>query len=201
MNTTTTLSLNTSAVNDPFPSVLKKTVSKPDIAFIGRMGSGKTTAAEVLVGEYGYWRKGFAHVLRDVAHHIWGDESFHNRGLLQQLGVAVREIDENAWVNALMHKLDQISGPVVIDDCRFPNEYWALKERGFVFVRVEADELFRVSRLLAIDKLQDHAQLEHVSETSLDDVKPEYTVVNEADLDVFHERLHDVQERVQRAVL
>src|SRR5690606_8300362 len=40
-------------------------------------------------------------------------------------------------------------GPVVVDDMRFPNEARALKDAGFVFMYVEADENLRFDNYLA----------------------------------------------------
>lgn len=178
------------------------TAGFPNLALIGRAGAGKTTGAEYLARHYGYTRMSFAAMLKEIAGRLWSpDAAAKDRDKLQRLGVAVREIDEDAWVNVLMRQLPTESAggaiPVVIDDCRFPNEYWALKERGFVFVRIEATEETRVDRLLANGKLQDREQLNHVSETSLDDVFTDYRLANVAGPLAFCEELTDVIERKQ----
>lgn len=156
----------------------------PNIAFVGKAGAGKTTCAEILAAQ-GYSRLSFAAPLKEIAVRIWGVDALLDRGKLQYLGNAVRQYDEDAWVNAAVRDLgDEKVGPAylpwVVDDCRFPNEYWALKKRGFVIVRVWAPRNVRVARLRANGKLQDESQLEHVSETALDgeEFKPDYQVVN-----------------------
>ncbi len=139
----------------------------PDVAFLGKAGAGKTTAAEFLVEHHGYTRLSFAALLKDISVQIWGEDARTDRDKLQKLGVAVREIDPDAWVGALGRSLDR-GGPIVVDDCRFPNEYWMLKVDGFVFIEVCANEALRVDRLQRNGKLQDISQLTHVSETALD---------------------------------
>jgi hypothetical protein len=177
----------------------------PNYAFIGKAGSGKTTAADYLVAQYHYRRVSFAAPLKDVAAGIWGTAARTDRNKLQSLGVAVRDIDPDAWVNCALADIDDPvpAGsvhdydfqPVVIDDCRFPNEYWALKERGFVVVRVQASQNVRVSRLRENGKLQDESQLAHVSETALDERAADYTVYNEDTLGLLYGQLHSIRER------
>lgn len=151
-------------------------MSYPDIALIGKMGSGKTTIARLLESEFGYTPLHFATPIKEVAQLIWADV---NRDHLQKLGVAVRDIDENAWANVLLRKVDNSDSRIVVDDCRFPNEYQSLKERGFRIVRIIADRNERVRRLTQIGRLQDESQLEHSTETGLDDADVDYTITND----------------------
>lgn len=152
----------------------------PNVAFIGKMGAGKTAAAKILVG-LGYDLVPFNAGIYDVANLIWDEPT---RGQMQQLGQKVREIDQDAWVNVCLRRMDETTallGPglrFVNDSARFPNEYWALRERGFVFVRLYADEDVRVDRLLRIGKLEDRSQLYDVTEIMLDDVEADYTIDN-----------------------
>lgn len=157
-------------------------LSLPDFAFTGKAGAGKTTAAAVL-GNAGYMQHSIAGPLKEIAATIWGPTASKDRGKLQKLGQFVRELDEDAWANLALDKLKRArqSGfgtRCVIDDLRFPNEYWRLKEAGFVIVRVEADRWRRIDRLRNIGKLQDEAQLEDTSETALDPYEADYTLEN-----------------------
>lgn len=162
---TTTKTLNTSDSGDPTTA----TVSWPNLGLMGKAGSGKTTVAELLSEFVGYKRLSLAGPLKDIAAQLWGDEARTDRGKLQKLGVAVREIDEDSWVNLLVRSASEQSAPVVVDDVRFPNEYWGLKAAGFYIVEVRADRHTRIERLQANGKWQSEEQLEHISETALDD--------------------------------
>lgn len=160
----------------------RTSITYPDIAFIGKAGSGKTTAAQYLSDSYGYQRLSFAAKLKEMAADLWGPDAYKDRDKLQRLGIAVREIDPDAWVNVAMHKLQYkmpAHWPVVVDDCRFENEYWALKERGFRIVRIEADRDRRLVRLKSNGKLGDEAELDHVSETAIDHLEADLTITND----------------------
>jgi dephospho-CoA kinase len=161
----------------------------PHIAFTGKAGAGKSTAASALVDHLGYRLVSFAAPLKNAAALIWGPEARTDRSLLQWLGQIIRERDEFAWVDAAIRQIDDefnnsphVTGHaprIVIDDLRFPNEYHRLKEEGFVIVRVEANRHSRIDRLKANGKLQDEAQLEDTSETALDSYEADYTIVND----------------------
>ncbi len=157
--------------------MIRSDIILPNIALIGKAGAGKTTAAHAL-STYGYTPLSIAGPLKRVAALIWGTAARTDRDKLQRLGVAVRGIDPDAWINLLIARLDDESR-VCVDDVRFPNEVAALKRAGFTFVRVNAARNERVRRLRANGKLQDESQLEHESETAIDDVTPDFEANNE----------------------
>lgn len=181
-------------MTDPPPP--KAPPRAPSFAFIGRAGSGKTTAAQFLVESQDYRKLAFANPLKEIATMIWGGAALTDRDKLQRLGVAVREIDPDAWANLLFAELDAGQGghPWVIDDCRFPNEFDGLRERGFVTVRVESDTRTRINRLTHIGKLQSEDQLGHESETSLDGYPTDYDLENygSTDLMTVYEQITDI---------
>lgn len=166
-------------MNSSQTSPTSVTVGFPDIALAGKAGAGKSTAADLLV-ELGYQKRSIAEPLKDIAAQLWGTEARTDRAKLQGLGVAVREIEQDTWIDLLIRNgardrmlLRQQTGvftpkPIVVDDLRFPNEYWALKAEGFVVVRVGAQMNRRVDRLKANGKWQDMDQLDHESEIALD---------------------------------
>jgi hypothetical protein len=145
----------------------------PPVVFIGKMGAGKSSAAKILADRRGYVPLSFATGVREAAVVMWGEEARNDRTILQKLGTDVaRSIDPDVWANMLFRKLDanKTGVTVVNDDCRFPNEYWGLRERGFKVVRITAPLEQRVNRLIAIGKFTDRSQLTHESETALDDI-------------------------------
>lgn len=174
-----------------------------DIVFYGKMGAGKSTAAEYLVREHNYKQMPIAQALKECAAIIWGNDAMTSRDKLQKLGVKVREIDVDAWINNYLEEIDPGTVddplPVVNDDCRFPNEYWKLKERGFIFVRVVSQESKRVDRLLRNGKLDDTSQLNHESEGQLmgpeavaEGITDDYTIFNNGEHDELYRQIEDV---------
>jgi dephospho-CoA kinase len=155
------------------------------------MGTGKSTAREYLQ-QIGYEWVSFAQPLKDIAAELWGEEARTDRGRLQALGMAVRNIDPDAWVNLALRKVDEATQPVVIDDCRFPNEYWPLAERGFKFVKLYSTEPTRVARLMANGKLEDTSQLEHESEFAIDDLIVDAGIDNNAQVEDLQDAVAEI---------
>lgn len=113
------------------------------IGLSGFAGAGKDEVAKTLVERMGYTRIAFADPLKDVATAIgWsGKKDDAGRKLLQGLGVAVREfINPDAWVLAAEERIEQVDGPVVITDVRFPNELQMIRRRRGTVVRVVRPE-------------------------------------------------------------
>ncbi|MDX3295126.1 hypothetical protein PV569_15570 [Streptomyces scabiei] len=90
------------------------------------------------------------------------------RRTLQRSGQAVRDQEAGHWLSLALDKVtvaDTWNLPVVVTDCRYPNEAQALKARGF--------RLVRVLRPDAAGSVP-----EHESETALDGYPADVTVAN-----------------------
>ena len=120
------------------------------IGIAGKMGVGKTSAAEVFE-EYGYVRKSFATPLKWIAtrYFFWdGEKDEKGRRLLQRLGTDVgREFDENVWIKHMEHDLNQLNKvaenmgkelKIVIDDNRFPNELEFVRSLGGTVIHLRS---------------------------------------------------------------
>lgn len=176
----------------------------PNVAFIGRAGSGKSTAAQHLADTYGHTVKSFAAPLKAIARGLWGEPG---REELQKLGVAVREIHEDTWVDCLARSirgqagrdaLNDIWSAFTVDDCRFPNEAAMLRAERFVLVRLTVPRDQQILRLTANGKWQNEEQLDHESETALDDCPVDYTYENTGDVMELYEFLAKVVARELR---
>lgn len=94
------------------------------------------------------------------------------RVVLQRLGTnAVRALDDTFWVRAAVARIEASSAPVVVTDCRFPNEAEAVRLAGGYLVRV-----VRPGATTA-----DDVDL-HASETALDDYPEDFYVDNSGTL-------------------
>lgn len=126
------------------------------IAFTGLAGSGKSTAAQHLVKNHGFQRLRFAGPLKDMMRalglteaEIEGDRKEMPCDLLggktpryamQTIGTEWGRdiIAPDLWIRAFNAALAKVPAdvPVVVDDCRFPNEADAIIAAGGVLVRV-----------------------------------------------------------------
>ncbi|MFB8107291.1 hypothetical protein ACFC3O_31550 [Streptomyces sp. NPDC056007] len=90
------------------------------------------------------------------------------RRTLQRTGQAVRDQEAGHWLSLALDKVtvaDAWNLPVVVTDCRYPNEAEALKARGFRLVRVLRPGIER-------------AAPQHESETALDGYPADVTLAN-----------------------
>jgi hypothetical protein len=113
------------------------------------------------------------------------------RRLLQRFGTeSIRKIEPDFWINAARKTIDAIDGPVVITDCRYPNEADFAESVGGVLVRIvrpgtESDDA-------------------HPSETALDDRKVDVVIRNDGsieDLRQYASEVADVMEASSFATL
>lgn len=153
----------------------------PNIAIIGKMGAGKSTVANGLLNDpvVRYDHVAIAGKLKEIAVELFGPDADKSRYYLQGLGAYVRTLEEDAWINIAVDQVIKWA-PAVIDDVRYPNEYDKLKaECDAIIVRVEAPLEVRRERLKANGKWGGEEALEHESETALDHLKADYTIVND----------------------
>ncbi|NYI06078.1 deoxynucleotide monophosphate kinase family protein [Allostreptomyces psammosilenae] len=122
--------------------------------------------------------------LSALVHNIGWEEAKRRypevRRVLQQSGQAVRKYDPDFWVRVTTEAVDACAGwdlPVVVTDCRYPNEAQALRERGFLLVRIE--------RRGAEDELSEDART-HESENALNDYDPDVSVTNSGSIDQLY---------------
>ena len=130
-----------------------------DIAIIGPQGSGKTTLAMNLVEHRGYVRIGIADAVKEIAlqrypglqkgslFDVIRNEKLWiatGRELLQGIGKALREVDQDYWLGLWRNKYEgakMMGRSVVVDDLRLIREvdYLRSLEKGFKIVQVTAD--------------------------------------------------------------
>jgi len=120
------------------------------IGLVGRAGAGKSTLASVLVNCYGFEKFSLADEVREIARKLGYDVrkpySQQVREVLQIIGMTGRMLCEDIWIRKLLEKIGN-KQKIVIDDIRFKNEVKALKEHGFLIVKLECPEEVLKERL------------------------------------------------------
>ena len=134
------------------------------------------------------------------------------RDFLQKLGTeAMRDgLHTNVWVNALFadyvprlqfeKSFHGMKGAVpveepnwIITDMRFPNEMEAVVERKGITIRVTSPFIrFSDGSYRAKSKMMGDFNNEHPSETSLDDAKFDYEIINDAGISELIEKVRQI---------
>lgn len=163
------------------------------IAFTGKRGHGKTTAAEALMAK-GYQHINFADTLRQVVHLVYGvtyeemtDPVLKEtpldrwpfkspRELLQYVGTDMfRAYLPQTWTKCFERNISGYSH-VVCSDLRFPNEEDCLRD----LEKVEDDDnAIVVVRVVDPKKTRTDVASQHASETEIDKIKADVTIVND----------------------
>lgn len=182
------------------------------IAIISSAGGGKDFSAEYIIKKCGHVRYAFADNVKMVAEkwfpNLYGEGKKKPRWLLQAIGTNFRDIDEDTWVDALFRDIDEkqdelrksgyTEESIIITDCRMPNEYEALKERGFVFIRVNASPEVREARMIARGDIFKKEDMNHHTESFYDSFECDYSIDNNGTPDELYEQLDGVISSILR---
>lgn len=128
-------------------------------------GAGKTTVAEYLTRHYNFHEVTFATPLYEIAREYFGMRG-KNRGLLQDIGQKMREIDADVWVNYAFDeaKLYESVENIVISDVRQMNEFSRGIKEGYIPLRVVCDRDVAIQRMIVRDGFCDESKLDGVME-------------------------------------
>jgi cytidylate kinase len=145
------------------------------IAISGQMGSGKTTLANHINKHFNniYYITSFAKKLKEIACELFNmDINNKDRLLLQQLGQSMRNINNDVWINYTIKDSNKYND-VIIDDVRFENEIYTLKQNNFILIKLNISNNLQVSRLhkTYCNNVKSHINnSSDISETSINNV-------------------------------
>jgi adenylate kinase family enzyme len=117
------------------------------VAIAGQMASGKTTLAKALAEALDGTIMSLGGKVKDVGRDLFGMQ-VKDRPLLQQIGMKMREIRSDVWIEYLDRAAESSETQVVlVDDCRFINEAEWFKRHGWILIRLNIDPELQKSRL------------------------------------------------------
>jgi hypothetical protein len=186
----------------------------PDIAFFGKMRSGKDEACKILAGMgFDIQRIAFGDVMKKKFSELFPNIPMEPKPieLLQQFGQAMRKIDENVWVRPTMKYIELIkdtsfvnNNPApsfVFTDVRQPNEFKACKDAGCIMVYIDAPEWLRVERMIQAGETVSEAILNAPTELHVDDWLKQglqdYTISNMGTYEGFQAEIRELVYKIQ----
>ena len=156
------------------------------LALAGKMGVGKTTAAEYLE-QLGFKNVYFAKPLYEILKFAQQTCKFpfiKDRKFLQFVGTNwAREIDKDVWINLLLEETHLHQNFLVCSDVRFENEIDKLREDGWKIILISRNEP------------KNKFGHDHVSETSLNNIdfrKFDFFISNDETLESFFKKIDEM---------
>lgn len=170
------------------------------IALVGKMGAGKSLAAEYLVKRYNFNEMAFADPLKALCADLFPDlvGKQKPRKLYQTVGQFMREIDPNVWVNQLMKRITLMDPEdnILVTDIRQINEYIALKREGFHVIRVHADDDIRWKRCVERGDDFTEEEFNHETETAINSIPFDFLLTNNTSQEDLFSKLDKVMKWV-----
>jgi dephospho-CoA kinase len=162
------------------------------LGIYGRMQSGKSTIANILVNGFGFIEVAFATSLKDMlvkAHictydEVYKEKTAYSREMMQKIGTdLVRyQIDPNFWCSELTKTIMDLYAhglkKIVVSDIRFQNEYDLVK-------KYFKGTILKVERDTGIVN-------DHISETVMDSFVPDYTIKNDGSIEILRAYVKEV---------
>lgn len=160
-----------------------------NVAIFGKFCAGKTTLAQELEDEWGFARVSMAANMKSIIKEVYGttdksdsvlvydkDGKPHTkpiREVLQDFGQNSKGHDLHFWLRWLLNDTEFMDGiPLVMDDARMKFEAKALRERGWLLVRIETPGHVRMERHMALYGDYPTAdQMTHPTETESDEIE------------------------------
>lgn len=185
------------------------------IGLTGYKSSGKSLCANHLCEKYNAHELAFADQLKLICSKLYNIPlaNFYDaklkevvidelcatpRQLMQVIGMKFREVSDdipeitvkNPWVFNVKNEIIKLfekygrNVPIVISDVRFEDEFDMIKGLGGVIVRIHRP----IEKIPFLDN--------HVSETSMQSLKPDYMICNNSSIDRFKETVNELMKKI-----
>jgi dephospho-CoA kinase len=149
-----------------------------NIGIIGKLGSGKTFAANHIIEKYGFQRISLATPIKDIMgkyFKVYDKTDPRYRRLAQQIGTDwFRSENPDIWIDYMIDETKFSDLSYVCDDVRFVNEATKLLKNGWILFYLDCPEQIRIERCTLRDGAVDITRLNHPSETGVDDILKEF---------------------------
>lgn len=133
-----------------------------NVAIAGPAGSGKSTIAGIFASDYGYTPYALAEPIKQIAR-TYLPTYKDRRTAHQTIGEAIRSLDERVWVDHLLRTAAWEKS--VVDDLRLNVERIALRDAGWVILRLSVPPEIRTLRIKERDgRTMTQEQLNHRTE-------------------------------------
>ena len=175
------------------------------ICIFGKLRSGKSEVCNILKNQLkDATILDFGDAMKECLCIAYPQVDMNNkpRSLMISFAQHLRKLDNLIWVNALKHRIEKCeSENIIVTGLRQKEGADMLKELGFKFVKISADEETRLERCRKANddfKLED---LHNETEIIVDYLPYDFEVVNEGDFKMLSEMVKGVVEQCKNKSL
>lgn len=165
------------------------------VGLMGKARSGKDTAADILVEEFGYKNVAFSDEVKRIAiehfgcthEEVYVEKTALSRRILQGIGDGLREeIDKNIWIDKVLNEgsRDKL---LAIPCIRYHNEAKVVRSLGGVIVKIVRD-----------DRPDIEYNADHVSEMEQEGIVPDITIYNNSTVGEFRKHVKTAFETLKK---
>lgn len=145
-----------------------------NIGICGKLGSGKTFAANYLVQKYGFHKVSLATPIKEIMtkyFKVYDKSDPRYRRLAQKIGTDwFRSENANIWIDYMIEETSKYDELFVCDDVRFLNEAERLLSSGWLLLYMHCPNQTRIERCTLRDKTFDPLTMSHSSETGVEEI-------------------------------
>jgi dephospho-CoA kinase len=160
---------------------------------MGQMRAGKDTVCELLQEEQHFFKLAFGTEIKNIVHTYFPDavKQGKPRHHYQYVGQLFRELDPLVWIKQVDKCINSLwdDVPLIVTDCRQPNEFGYLKSRGFIMVKVVANEDIRISRMIRNGDNVSQEDMTDETELHIKDFVADFTIVNNGTVEELREQV------------
>lgn len=160
------------------------------IALTGKLRSGKDTVAQAFI-EDGFSGYKLSMGITEIIQSYFSkdlESGLKLRKHYTTIGQGLRALDDKVWLHRTWKEIQRNETlfdvkDVIITDLRQKNEEEFLRHRGFIIVKVEAEDQLRIDRSFESDNDFDITQMYHETELSVDSINADYIIENNGSLE------------------
>lgn len=168
--------------------------SEIKIALCGKFRSGKDTVADLIQDNHDFCKFAFSEGIWATIELLYPEiyakrHKEKPRKLLQEIGQKLRMVDPDIWVNYTFKRIKQVgANRIIVTDLRQPNEFSALKEKGFFIIRVNCELEIRLERAKAAGDNFTMQELLHETENHIDYFRVDFDIFNNGTIEELLEQ-------------
>lgn len=173
------------------------------IGLVGKIRSGKSTVGGMILDYYGdrsAVKLAFANYLKEMLLNaelctkegLWETKSDFSRLMMQKIGTEIirKQVDQDFWVKKMREEIKIFNNSnkdilIVIDDVRFQNEADLIKECNGMLIRINRPSLE-----------QNNEENKHASEIEQDNIKVDYTIINDGTTDELRQKVKEILKEI-----